>query len=171
MTTEERTDALEEELASGPPPGFRHSASFGKRQEYVAIARLLEEGLDVYMTLVDDQGIDCIIRKDATTFYDVQIKARSRYCKPQQAGTFPLLYIPDPRPNYFFVFYSEQAKMHWIIPSMDIVGVGGQKGLANQLKSGKNKGKYRVDLTSMKGGKPNPRPKFSKYENALDLLK
>ena len=42
----------------------RSSASFGKRQEYVAIAELLRRGLDVYMTLVDDQQIDCIIRQE-----------------------------------------------------------------------------------------------------------
>ena len=34
---------------------FRSSASFGKRQEFVAIAELLRRGFDVYLTLVDDQ--------------------------------------------------------------------------------------------------------------------
>ena len=33
----------------------RHRASFGKRQEYIAIAELLRRAYDVYMTLVDDQ--------------------------------------------------------------------------------------------------------------------
>lgn len=42
---------------------FRSSASFGKRQEYIAVAELLRRGRDVYMTLVDDQQIDCIIRQ------------------------------------------------------------------------------------------------------------
>ena len=36
---------------------FRDRASFGKRQEYVAIAELLKREYDVYMTLVDDRGI------------------------------------------------------------------------------------------------------------------
>ena len=43
---------------------FRSSASFGKRQEYIAVAQLLQRGHDVYMTLVDDQQIDCIIRQE-----------------------------------------------------------------------------------------------------------
>jgi hypothetical protein len=34
---------------------YRSSASFGKRQEYIAVAELLRRGHDVYMTLVDDQ--------------------------------------------------------------------------------------------------------------------
>jgi serine/threonine protein kinase len=40
----------------------RSTASFGKRQEYVAVAELLRRGFDVYMTLVDDEQIDCINR-------------------------------------------------------------------------------------------------------------
>lgn len=32
---------------------YRDSSSFGKRQEYIAIAELLKRGFDVYMTLVD----------------------------------------------------------------------------------------------------------------------
>lgn len=42
---------------------FRSSASFGKRQEYIAVAELLRRGFDVYMTLVDDQQIDCAFRQ------------------------------------------------------------------------------------------------------------
>jgi len=41
---------------------YRDSASFGKRQEFVAIAELLRRGFDVYLTLVDDQQIDCVVR-------------------------------------------------------------------------------------------------------------
>ena len=42
---------------------FRHSAGFGRRMEYWIIGRMLKEGLDVYVPLVDDFGIDAIIRK------------------------------------------------------------------------------------------------------------
>jgi len=56
---------------------FRDSASFGKRQEYTVIAELLRRGFDVYATLVDDQGIDCIIRLNEKKYIDIQIKARS----------------------------------------------------------------------------------------------
>ena len=36
---------------------FRSSASFGNRQEYVAVAELLRHGHDVYMTLVDGRTL------------------------------------------------------------------------------------------------------------------
>jgi hypothetical protein len=59
---------------------FRDPQSFGKRQEFIAIAVLVEKGCDAYLTLVDDQQIDCIIRYadgGEPTYHDVQIKARS----------------------------------------------------------------------------------------------
>ena len=49
------------------PRSYRNTASFGKRQEYIAVAELLKRGYDVYMTLVDDQQIDCIVRHDNGT--------------------------------------------------------------------------------------------------------
>ena len=56
---------------------FRHSAGFGKRVEYNLIGKMLMEGLDVYVPLVDDHGVDCVIKKEDRTFIEVQIKARS----------------------------------------------------------------------------------------------
>lgn len=42
---------------------FRHSAGFGKRMEHWIVGRMLKEGLDVYLPLVDDDAIDAVIRK------------------------------------------------------------------------------------------------------------
>jgi hypothetical protein len=67
---------------------FRSSASFGKRQEYIAVAELLKRRFDVYMTLVDDQQIDCVVRLPGSppSYVDLQIKARSK--NAQNASTF-----------------------------------------------------------------------------------
>jgi hypothetical protein len=46
-----------------PAMTHRSTASFGKRQESIAVAELLRRGFAVYMTLVDDQQIDCIISR------------------------------------------------------------------------------------------------------------
>lgn len=43
------------------------------------------EGLDVYVPLVDDHGVDCIIKKEDGTFIEVQIKARSKDVNPGDA--------------------------------------------------------------------------------------
>ncbi|WP_299618313.1 hypothetical protein [Pelagibius sp.] len=145
---------------------FRDSASFGKRQEYIAVAELLKRGFDVYMTLVDDQQIDCIVRlEDAPPRYiDVQIKARSKTAK--HPGTFAAMVIKDPRPNFFFIFYSEAADTYWVMPSLTIVDK------ANVGKSGKAEGKYRLDLTNThRDGTVKPRPKWEQFQGAFDLLR
>lgn len=53
---------------------FRHSAGFGKRMEYNLVGKMLMEGLDVYLPLVDDHGVDCVIKKEDGTFIEAQIK-------------------------------------------------------------------------------------------------
>ena len=74
---------------------FRHSAGFGKRMEYNLVGKMLMEGLDVYLPLVDDHGVDCVIKKEDGTFIEVQIKARS--------------------------FYSERLEMMWILSSEEFL--------------------------------------------------
>ena len=39
---------------------------------------MLKEGIDCYVPLVDDDGIDVVIRKQDGSFIEVQIKARSK---------------------------------------------------------------------------------------------
>lgn len=150
---------------------FRSSASFGKRQEYVAIAELLKRGYDVYLTLVDDQGIDCVVRQGPNKYFDIQVKARSKDASPRNAGVFPQIQIDEPRRNYIFIFYSEAANgkgVHWVIPSTKIV----EKGFCNVRKSGKNKGRYRLLLTnySRSKGTVKPRPKYDTYVDAFERV-
>src|SRR6185295_14498404 len=101
---------------------FRSSASFGKRMEFVAVGELLRRGYDVYMTLVDDQQIDCIIRQEVNGlpyYVDIQIKARSNIAK--NPAVFAGLEIRNPRQNYFFLFYSEVVDMYWVMPSLEFI--------------------------------------------------
>ncbi|MDG6908615.1 MAG: hypothetical protein JRN20_22845 [Nitrososphaerota archaeon] len=142
---------------------FRSLSSFGKRQEYVAIAKLLEKGYDVYQTLVDDQGIDCIVRKivkKEPRYIDVQIKARSSDCKPYDAGRFAAMKIETPRKNYLFMFYAAQLGDYWIIPSLDLVN-----RLASRNKRGANVGKYHVLLSGLQKRKPVVNHRFDSYRN------
>lgn len=146
---------------------YRSSASFGKRQEFVAIAELLRRNFDVYMTLVDDRQIDCIIRQEKEgklRYLDVQIKARSKDCNPRNAGRFAAMEIRKPRGNFYFIFYSEQANTHWVMPSLRLAEE------ANQLKTGKNKGKYSISFCNVTKEGVKPRPRFSEFENAFHLL-
>lgn len=150
---------------------FRTSSSFGKRQEFIAVAELLRRGFDVYMTLVDDQQIDCIIRLEdegVPRYLDIQIKARSK--EAIHAATFAALTIRKPRKDFWFIFYSEMANTYWVMPSEDVVrhsneNKGGESG------DGRNKGKMTIKLANLTKSGWTPRPKFSEYENAFDLLR
>lgn len=141
---------------------YRDSASFGKRQEYVVVAELLKRGFDVYMTLVDDQGIDCVMRIDEHTYIDIQIKARSRTAK--QWNFFAAMTI-EPRDNYYFIFYLETNDSFWVLPSNDVVE------LAITNKNGKHAGKH--SLTLPKSDTTAKAQAFSRYkgENGFDLLR
>lgn len=153
---------------------YRDSASYGKRQEYRAVAELLQRNFDVYMTLVDDMGIDCIIRVNDKRYLDIQIKARSANIKEKNYGYFPLLPVPENRDNYFFIFYVEAIKEYWVIPSKDIIEMSKVDGSSvNIAKSGQNIGKYAVRVTGLNKGKAVPKPQFEKYrgDKGFKLLK
>ncbi|MEM0135071.1 MAG: hypothetical protein QXU18_07595 [Thermoplasmatales archaeon] len=142
---------------------YKDTASFGKRQEYSAIAELLKRGLDVYMTLVDDQGIDCVIRRERNgepDYLDIQIKARSKDCKPYDAARFSDMKIVKPRKNLWFIFYSEQLDKYWIINSLELIR------MASLRKGGKTADRWNINLAGYsKSGVVTAYDRFSKYEN------
>lgn len=141
------------------------TAYVGKWGEYIVIAELLRRGYDVYAPLVDNQGIDCIIRRGDNDYVDLQIKARSKNCQLQNAGSFNGMKILKPREKYFFILYSERVRTYWIFPSTDLVAE------AVENKEGKTKGKFSITLTGQKNKEPYPLPEYTKYENKFDLLR
>lgn len=116
---------------------FRHSAGFGKRIEYNLIGKMLMEGLDVYLPLVDDHGVDCVIKKQDGTFIEIQIKARSNEVAEGDAALFSAI-THEPTENFYFVFYSERLDLMWIMSSEEFIN----KCVTN--KNGKNKGKRSI---------------------------
>lgn len=56
-------------------PGiFRHRAGFGKRMEYYVMGRMLKEGIDICIPLVDDNGIDAVVRKKMAVLSNYKLK-------------------------------------------------------------------------------------------------
>ena len=88
---------------------FRHSAGFGKRMEYKLIGDMLVEGLDCYTPLVDDHGVDCVIKKSEGTFIEIQIKARSKDVTEGDAALFSAIEHKLTE-NFYFVF----SRKDWI---------------------------------------------------------
>ena len=137
---------------------FRHLAAFGKRIEYYVIGLMLKEGLDVFVPMVDDNGIDVVIRRPDGSFVEVQIKARSKHVIFGDGGLFAA--IPhELRVNYWFVFYSERMDKMWILSSKEFI----KESVQN--KTGKNKGKRSIWFNG-KNTKENTehcKPQFQKY--------
>ena len=116
---------------------FRHSAGFGKRVEYNLIGKMLMEGLDVYLPLVDDHGVDCIIKKENGSFIEVQIKARLSEVTDGDAALFSAI-THEKTDNFYFVFYSERLDLMWILSSEEFL----DECVTN--KNGKNVGKHSI---------------------------
>jgi hypothetical protein len=89
--------------------------------EYWLIGKMLKEGLDVYVPLVDDFGIDAVIRKRDNSFIEVQIKARSNTVLEASAAQFAAIDHPTVRKNYYFVFYSERLDAMWVMSSEEFI--------------------------------------------------
>ena len=113
---------------------FRNSAAFGKRMEYWIIGRMLKEGIDVYVPLVDDHAVDAIVKRRNGTTALVQIKARSKDVVFGDAALFAAIPHEKLRKNYWFVFYSERLELTWIMTSAEFT----REAVRN--KTGKNVG-------------------------------
>jgi hypothetical protein len=141
---------------------FRNNASFGKRIEYWIVGRMLKEGLDVYVPLVDDNAIDAVVRKPDGGFVTVQIKARSQDVKFGDAALFAAIWH-ELREHYWFIFYSERLDMMWIMTSEEFIQE------AAQNKTGKHIGIRSVWFNGKRkdsaSGKPKEycKPQFEKY--------
>ena len=66
-------------------------AGFGKRMKFVIIAEMLSEGLDVYTPLIDDNGIDAVVRNPDGSFVEIQIKTRSKDINPWDEALFSVI--------------------------------------------------------------------------------
>ncbi|MBZ5640741.1 MAG: hypothetical protein LAO51_18540, partial [Acidobacteriia bacterium] len=129
---------------------------------------LLEEGFDVYQTLVDDQQIDCVVRGrrgKAPVYLDIQVKARSCEADRRSWGVWPSIKVTEPRENLFFVFYSEPLhKTSWVIPSQYLVAH------SSRVLSGEYEGRFTVTLVTMSGDSERENPLFSRYKDSFKVL-
>ncbi len=142
---------------------FRHSAGFGKRMEYNIVGQMLMEGIDCYLPLVDDHGVDCVVKKSDGTYIEIQIKARSTEVTAGDAALFAAI-THELTPNFYFVFVSERLGKMWILSSEEFLKE------CSTNKNGKNAGKRSIWFN---GNKWNPVtnqkeeyafPKYEKYE-------
>ena len=129
--------------------------------EYNLVGKMLMEGLDVYLPLVDDHGVDCVIKRKDGTFIEVQIKARSSEVAEGDAALFSAI-THEKTENFFFVFHSDRLGMMWIMSSEEFL----EECVTN--KTGKNTGKRSIWFNGNRKDKTGARkeyckPRFEKY--------
>ena len=129
---------------------FKHSAGFGKRVEFSIIGKMLMEGLDCYVPLVDDHGVDCVVKKEDSTFIEIQIKARSNEVKLGDGAMFASI--------------SHRLEKMWIMSSGEFLKE------SKLIHSGKNAGKRNIKFNGCKTNKATGKKeeymldKYAKYE-------
>ncbi|GAB6392267.1 MAG: hypothetical protein MdMp014T_1640 [Treponematales bacterium] len=113
---------------------------FGKSVEHFVFSKLLESGMDVYVPLADDKGIDALIRMADGSFLELQIKGRSKGV--QSSDQFARIKHTVGRPNYWFVFHTweNDENFFWIVPASVF------EKQAHKNNAGENKGKWTLDL-------------------------
>lgn len=142
---------------------FRHSAGFGKRMEYKIIGDMLMEGLDCYVPLVDDHGVDCVIKREDGTFIEIQIKARGEEVAQGDAALFSAI-EHELTPNFFFIFYSARLATTWILSSEEFVEH------SNQNKKGKHVGKRSIWFNGYKTDKKTGKKQEYCYERFKEFI-
>ena len=146
---------------------------YGKSREKIVIGELLRHNLDVYLPIVDDRGIDCVIRSNDGNYIELQIKSSSeKVSNKDNAGRFTSLKIPDPSETYFFLFFVADAGDHgtyWLFSSIEIDKMARDSNISNVKTYSYG---YDIDLTGndQKKGGVFPKPQFSKYEVNFDTV-
>lgn len=113
---------------------------FGKGFEYELVGQMIQAGLDCYIPVCDDNGIDVAIRRPDGMFVDVQIKAINN----KDAGLFTSIVIPKNTVNYYIVFYDGGLNKRWILTKDELIQYGGQN------TKGRDTGKFNISLCTRK---------------------
>ncbi len=106
--------------------------TLGKIFEHQIITKLLKNGFEVFLPIVDDRGVDCIIKNNKGNFIEIQIKGRRK----DSRNIFNIKPF-KPRNNYFFIFIDKDEET-FIIPSSFVNEWLGDKNKFNLTKSKKN---------------------------------
>ncbi len=97
-----------------------NKVAIGKRNEFQIWAWLIEAGLDVYPSLVDDKGIDGIVGNESGDYYEIQIKSGKNW--NNQRGL--KREILQDHPNRIFVIFNYEAQEIRYFTGQDILNEG-----------------------------------------------
>jgi hypothetical protein len=138
----------------------------GRFGEYFVILKLIEQGFDIYPSLVDDRGVDLVVSNPQGAYLEIQIKSVWTEKTPEwfqlqtQNEEIPI------REN-FFIICLDKSQDCWIFPSKVFFDS------KYTTKSKRKKGGFTFDLnlatTKRTNDKPN-RELLKDYKNKWDIL-
>jgi len=91
-----------------------HNSKKGKAIEYYIICELLKNDFDVYIPVVDLEGVDMIVRNKSGSYIEIQVKARAIKHKASEIYAR----YEQPKTNLLFVIYDTVKDDFWVIPSL-----------------------------------------------------
>jgi hypothetical protein len=135
----------------------------GKYAEYFVKMEFTLAGFDVYSAEVDDKGIDFVVRKDETAYYDVQVKSarganyifiqKDKFNLRKNLLASVVLFEESKTPKIYLIPSSEWSNPNSLLVSRDY------EGKKSKPEWGLNISKKNLDLLS----------KFE-FENVIDTL-
>ncbi len=138
----------------------------GKLAEFSVFSKLLGDGANLYLPVIDLEGVDAIVRKKDGTCVDIQVKST-------QAGWAFAVWFSDEygeeRLKTFFIVcvdMTEQPPETWILPSKIF------KEYATEVRRAEGYRQYRLDLwhSSKKHGNRPRKEILQEYREAWELL-
>ena len=104
----------------------------GKYSEYLAKMEFILYGFDVYSPELDDKGIDFIVRKDDSFYFDIQVKAvrdfnyiyfqKSKFQIRENLYAFILIYGKELKPSMYLIPSNIWNKPNKLFVSRDYKG-------------------------------------------------
>ena len=104
----------------------------GKYSEYIAKMEFILYGFDVYSPELDDKGIDFIVRKDDSFYFDIQVKAvrdfnyiyfqKSKFQIRENLYAFILIYRKGLKPSMYLIPSNIWNKPNKLFVSRDYKG-------------------------------------------------
>ena len=104
----------------------------GKYSEYLAKMEFILYGFDVYSPELDDKGIDSIVRKDDSSYFDIQVKAvrdfnyiyfqKSKFQIRENLYAFILIYRKELKPSMYLIPSNIWNKPNKLFVSRDYKG-------------------------------------------------
>ena len=104
----------------------------GRYAEYFVKMEFTKQGFDVYSSEVDDRGIDFVVRKEPSTYYDIQVKSvrgtgyvffpKNKFILRKNLIAAIVIFVENEPPGIYLIPSETWQKPDALLKSYDYVG-------------------------------------------------